>query len=273
MRTDREDLVDPEAENRDARGMGVKTVLAMLRELDWKKPLEPNDFKQWEQLWRIWAVALASGLVSTAVWHALFPHAFWLHKLWAGLATGSVPGMLTGLCWHCRDRVRRIHTSGRFVSFLVFAWGGFAVFALVAFPPFLGSGERLRGEMRSLARADILALHLQTGGRTEVITEADMIERFCQLARAAELFYPNHEGSIAEYELTILYQDERRPVFRARVPERHRGDLALRFRGGGGVSYFMVAPVRLPGGREWIDDVLNQKPANPREAGVRPTNK
>ncbi len=55
------------------------------------------------------------------------------------------------------------------------------------------------------------------------------LSEFMALARNARLFYPSHEGSILDFQITLRFQDGTYRMFEARVPERHVTDLAVRF--------------------------------------------
>ena len=90
--------------------------------------------------------------------------------------------------------------------------------------------------------------------------DVEVVEGFCQLVRKAELFYPSHEGSTKEIELSLILSNGEKLDFPSRVPERHRNDLSLQYRGPSNWNEIII-----PGGRRWIESALatgNSQPAD-----------
>jgi hypothetical protein len=221
-----------------------------IRELDWKTPVKSINMGHH---WRIWLGILVFSVVSTAVWQALFPNTLWFLKLWTGFATGSVLGTFAGVCWQFRDRTRRALTSGKFLLMAFPCWGFFAVISLVMLAPQMLAEEAFRGDMRSLTTQNVISIKVTNETSRIVITDDKIIEQFCNAASKAELFYPSHEGSIEEYEISLSLRDNQIRKFRARVPERHHNDLSLDFRG---PSHW--TEILLPGGRTWLESAIGQ---------------
>ncbi|WFB37492.1 hypothetical protein P3T73_06935 [Kiritimatiellota bacterium B12222] len=223
----------------------------MIRELDWKTPLKSMNMGNH---WRIWLGILIFVSLSTAVWHSLYPNTMWFLKLWTGFATGSVLGTFAGVYWQVRVSTRRCQTSGKFLLIAFLGWGAFAVISLVIFAPQMRAEETIRSEMRSLTPQTVLSIEVSDSASRNLVSDRKHIEQFCRVASQAELFYPSHEGSVLEYEITIFLRGGQVRPFRARVPERHQRDLSLGF---SGPSH--RTEILLPGGGKWIESMVTQE--------------
>ncbi len=218
-----------------------------LQELDWQTPLKQMSLGPH---WRILVGVVLGAAISVAIWGLAFPHTFWFLKLWAGFATGSVLGTLAGTSWQIRDHARRTATSGRFLLLAILGWGAFALISLFELAPQMRAEEAMRKEIRAFTSQAIKSLEVNAQGR-RIVADAASIKEFCQAANRAELFYPSHEVSTQEFEITIQLRIGNSTTYQARVPERHQGDLSLKFRG---PSHW--SEILLPGGRKWIEDVI-----------------
>lgn len=234
-------------------------VTAANRELDWKTPLKSVDMGRH---WRIWLAIVVFSACSTRVWHTIFPHTDGFLKLWSGLATGSLMGTLAGMFWQFRDRSRRSLTSGKFLLTTFLAWGTFAAVSLVMLAPQMHAEEMVRREMRSLTAQTVLSIEVKTQASRKVLNDRKTIDQFCKAASHAELFYPSHEGSVREYEISISLHDEQVRSFTARVPERHQNDLSLEFTG---PSH--CAELILPDGRKWMDSAMGPEEDSQHRGG------
>jgi hypothetical protein len=223
----------------------------MIRDLDWKTPLKSISMGQH---WRIWLCILVFSVLSTAIWHTMFPHTMGFMKLWTGFATGSVLGTFVGVYWQFRDNMRRGQTSGKFLLMAFLGWGAFAVISFFSFAPQMHAEETVRSETRSLTTRAVVSIELNNPTLRTVVTDRKSIEQFCKAASHAELFYPSHEGSVQEYDIIISLDDGEIRRFRARIPERHQNDLSLDFRG---PSHW--TEILLPDCRKWIESVTTQE--------------
>ena len=229
-----------------------------MRELDWKTPMKSIDVGRH---WRIWLGVLIFASLSTATWHALYPNTLWFDKLWAGLTTGSALGAFAGGCWQVRDKARRGLTSGKFLLVAVFGWGAFGVVSVGCLAPQMRAEETARSEIRSQTPQNVVSIQVECGASRVILADKADVEQFCEAASHAELFYPSHEGSIRECELTVFLREGQTQSFRARVPERHRDDLSLVVKGPSNVF-----EIRVPGGGKWIRSAMarvkeSQQPA------------
>jgi len=82
------------------------------------------------------------------------------------------------------------------------------------------------------------------------------ITSFANLIKQAELFYPSHEASVLEFNLTIYLQGGDRLDYPARVPERHLSDISIEFKGP-----YHIYEIIIPNGRRWLDKFTNKEPA------------
>lgn len=218
-----------------------------LRELDWAAPLRGQRFAKH---WRLLVCQLLLSIPAAGIWNAYSPHTFWFHKLWAGLVTGALVGLIPGGYWQLRDPKRRAQTSGRFLVFGFIATAVFAAVAALLMAPDLDSQERQRALIRSLSAADISELFIQIDDRPALsVRDAASIASLAALTRDAELFYPNHEGSKFDFRLEIHCQNGAVLEYRGRVPERHIDDISLDFHG-----YFGRHAIIVPGGRLWLEE-------------------
>jgi hypothetical protein len=224
-----------------------------LRELDWAVPLRESKYGAH---WRLFVCPLLLSIPATAIWHAYSAHTFPFLKLWLGLVTGALLGLIPGVYWQLKEPKRRGRTSGRFLAF------GFAVNAIcagVAFflmAPDLDSQERERALIRSLSAADISELFIQIDDAPgRFVQDAACITSLTALTRRAELFYPSHEGSKFEFQIEFHCRNGAVLEYRGRVPERHTNDISLDFHG-----YFGWHEIIIPGGRLWLDEVPRARP-------------
>jgi len=217
------------------------------RSLDWKTPLRSVSLLRH---WRL-QICIASGIVvSIAFWHSLFPHTFWFMNLWAGGTTGALAGLLPGSMWQLWSSEIRSETSGRLLVSSALAWSLFAAVSVFVIGPDLRAQEREREMIRSIAPGSISTISIQpVHGTLRQIESREAIASFASLAWGAELFYPSHEASIGEFSLTIKRKDGSSVGYDARLPERHREDLVLGFRG-----YCFMDELIVPGGARWLSD-------------------
>ena len=235
-----------------------------LRELDWAAPLRgPRIAKHW----RLLVCQLLASIPAVGIWNEYSPHTFWFEKLWAGLATGSLVGLIPGGYWQLREPKRRGQTSGRSLVFGFVATAVFAAVAALLMKPDLDAQERQRALIRSLSAADIGELFIQIDGQTRRrVRDAASIDSLAALTQDAELFYPSHEGSKFEFDLEIHCRNGAVLEYRGRVPERHTDDISLDFRG-----YFGWHAIIIPGGRLWLDEAYASaviKPVSSLSAGL-----
>ncbi len=199
--------------------------------------------------WRMLLCVVLGGIISLFIWQLCWPHTLWFTKFCAGMTTGFAVGMVPGTIWQLRVRERWPATSGWFIVMGFGGCGLFAGFALIFVAPDLHAQEQQRGFIRSLTAAEISDVWVYVENNPGVhITDAQQIESFADHTRRAELFYPSHEGSYLEFEVTISGDDGQSWYYKGRVPERHRDDISLHFYG-----YFGWSEVIVPGGRQWLD--------------------
>lgn len=229
------------------RDIGIRSV-RMLQGLDWKTSARRSIVGDH---WRILIWLAFGGITSTFIWQLCSPHTLWFDKLWAGMATGFAVGMVPGTIWQLRVRERWPNTSGWFI---IIGFGGFGLFAGIALfliAPDLHAQEQQRSFIRLLTAAEISAVWVRVDDQPTVyIIDAQQIESFADYTRRAELFYPSHEGSELEYEITVYGYDGQSWYYKGRVPERHRDDISLQFH-----AYFDWSEIIIPGGHQWLDSV------------------
>jgi len=222
----------------------------MFRELEWGWS---NKFKMRDH-WRILLCVVVGTLASTLIWNVLFPHTEGFAKLWAGFATGASVGMILGTCWQLSDNRRRPITSGRSLVIAIFFCCLFAGFSILLMAPEMDAQEEELTRIRSLGTGDILAISVRIKGRrSRHIEDPELIESFVAHSNRAGLFFPSHEGSTVEFQITIHRTDGAPLRYDGRVPECHQDDFSLSFRG-----RFVWSEVVLPGGRQWLDSAVNQ---------------
>jgi hypothetical protein len=222
------------------------------RILDWNTPLNEINIGQH---WRIGLCIIIFATLATVVWHALFPHTMFFLKLWTGFATGSLVGTFVGTYWQFQNKNRRAKTSGWFLLLAFLGWGAFATISCIMLAPQMRAEESLRSEIRSLSTKSLILIQIKGNGALFVsINNADEISQFCQLASNSELFYPSHEGSLKNYELSMSFRDKKFNFFKARIPERHPKDLSLDYNG-----LFFHTEVIVPGGACWIEKSITKR--------------
>ena len=218
----------------------------MFEKLDWSTPTAKIGLSGH---WRIFLCILVAALLAMFVWHACFPNTFWFVKLWAGFATGSLSGVITGTWWQLRDCERHPKTSGRLLAFAAFAWGVLSLISLGLLAPDLYAQERERTIIRSLTLNDISAIAVSLDGQTPYrFNETKKLDLFVNCAGNADLFYPNHEESTSEFEIAIYLTDGSLLQYDGRIPERHQSDFAIDFR-----DFFAKTEIIFPNGRKWLN--------------------
>jgi hypothetical protein len=133
---------------------------------------------------------------------------------------------------------------------------GLAVMFIVAIAwvaPDLQSQEAERAKLRSLTANDISIISIRSGERVTRCDAVDAINAFVERLHHSTLFYPSHEGSISEFQLSILLKDGTRLEYNGRVPERHQSDASLGFHGHSSWSEILV-----PDCRDWLAKVAPQ---------------
>ena len=218
----------------------------MSHEHDWRTSPASEMIRQY---WRILLCVFVCVAIATIIWQALFPHTFWFMKIWTGFATGTPVGMIPGTWWQLRDKQRRPMLSGRYlVVFVMFS-------GVVSYD--MGSNfyaqEGQRSRIRSLRVVDISSIAIALDGQPHRnIEDAETIAEFVALSERAELFYPSHEVSKRDFEITIHLADRRMLQFFGGVPERHQNDFSFQILGPH--SWGII----FPRGREWLDAVLDE---------------
>ena len=220
----------------------------MFRGLDWTPSSININFRDH---WRLLLCLVLGMCCGTLIWHLYFPPTFWFIKFWNGLATGMALGIVPGAWWQLCSEERRSITSGRFIVTGIVAWGAFAACSFFLWIPELRSQEGFRAHLRSLSAETISSVSVrvdyddyQDSWHTE---DKAVIGSFVACARQAELFYPSHERSLAELQITIFRNDGTWVEYNGRIPERNSGDLSLDFRG-----YVVWTEVIIPNGGQWL---------------------
>jgi hypothetical protein len=164
-------------------------------------------------------------------------------KFWSGMATGAP----VGLAWYDWSHFHRLRLTPASVA--VHAVGGAVMFivAVAVVAPELDSQEAERAKLRAIAVNDISVISIHTGERVSRCNDPKGIVEFVESLRRSTLFYSNHEGSISEFQLVIFLKDGTRLEYKGRVPERHRSDVSLGFRGPSWWSEILV-----PDCRDWL---------------------
>jgi hypothetical protein len=219
----------------------------MLSGLDWATPLKKIRLAAHGR--QFLSVGIGA-ILSAIVWHLAFPFGYWFIKLWAGLTTGATFGMMVGTIWQLRDPGRRSVTSGWFVLTGIGGWGLFACVSLILLAPMLRAQEVQRSLMRSLDPAGISEILVSAEGRGERrIQDRERIGAFIALARHAESFHPDHEGTVSRFRVTIIRRGDAPLDYQGRVPTRHLNDLALQYRAG-----FSLSEILIRDGRKWVEE-------------------
>ena len=236
--------------------VGTNRDRSMFRELDWNASARRVKLGMH---WRMLFCALLFIIFAIFVWNWLYPNTFWFMKLWAGLATGTFAGIIFGGIWQLCDHRRWPHTSGWFLLAGTMGMGIFASIAIVMFVPEFRDQELERSKIRSLKTTDIAMISVRVPGRgSRVIKDFDSIAMLISDAQHAELFFPSHERSVLDFQLTINLVNGVSLAYEARIPERHKDDMSLRFH-----AYFAMNELIVPGGRRWLDRVISEIPTNP----------
>ena len=219
----------------------------VLRGLDWKTPVRRVNSRYH---WRVTVALLLCAVLAVAVWHFLFPNTDWFLKFWNGSVTGAFLGLLVGYTWQLSDQTRRAGSSGGSL-----AWTGIGLFFFSLFAVFVGGPDLYFQELelakiRGLSPSNVVAIRIKMPNRLpKRIADDASIVAFLNQCRESTLFYPNHEVSTVECDLTIELADGTVLQYPAGIPERHQTDMSVRFR-----AYFTFADILIPGGATWIDD-------------------
>ncbi len=205
-----------------------------------------SRLRQFVGNWRLQVRVAACVVVATAFWHWLYPHTFWFLKFWTGMATGAPVGVL----WYGSRYFRQLRL--RRSDAVLYVLGGAALFfvAVVWVAPDLQSQEAERTKLRSLRSDDISIISIRSGERVSRCEDADAIGSFVERLHRSTLFYPSHEGSRSEFQLSIHLKDGTRLEYNGRVPERHQSDVSLGFRGHSSWSEILV-----PDCSDWLAKV------------------
>lgn len=220
----------------------------MLSGLDWSTPLRKTHLGIHGRQF----LCIALGAAAAApLWLLSFPAGYWFIKLWAALTTGSTLGMIFGTIWQLRDPGRRAQTSGQFIALGIGGWGFLSAISLFLLAPMMRAQEEQRTLMRSLDPAQILEVWISPDGQAQRrLQDRERIAAFAALAKAAESFHPDHEGTEKRFRLTFVRRGLPPLDYEGRVPTRHLDDIVLQYRSG-----FALSELLIPGGRKWLEDV------------------
>jgi hypothetical protein len=205
----------------------------------------------WQTHWRIKGCTLAGGILAVLAWRSFFPNAFWFVWLWAGITSGAFAGFLIGALWQVGAAERRRYTSGRVLASIGLPLALLAAASFFFLGPDLLSQETKLAQVRALSAEQVSSIVVVAPTQApRIIQSKAAIASFASLAKHAELFYPSHEGSALEFEITVHLKSGGAVSFHARVPERHQEDVGLQFHG-----YVSWSEIIIPGGRAWLREV------------------
>ncbi|MBN1816200.1 MAG: hypothetical protein JW828_02495 [Sedimentisphaerales bacterium] len=168
--------------------------------------------------------------------------------------------------WQFCDKERISQTSGHFLKMAILIWGAFAILSVVMMAPQMKSEETMRLKIRSLSPGNLRSVRIKGQGVPNVlVNDEESICQFCLLTSSAELFYPSHELSLEEFQITLTFQDLISWTFDARIPERHTDAISLLFKG-----TFAWCEIIIPRGHPWLKSALSKanRPLNPIEKSL-----
>ncbi len=226
----------------------------MFADLDWSTPARHASLREH---WRFTLGMFAGFAIATRLIHLEYPHTFWFMKFWAGGAIGLTAGTAVILPWQLFRKGRRKRTSGRLIVSLLTGWGLFAMVSFLVVLPDLASQEDKLRCVRAWSTRDIVSIAIEQDDHSIVwIDDPSVIASFVTYTQRATLFYPSHEGSVANGHLTFHLSDDRFESFPTRIPERHQFDVSLTFRG-----YSSYCEILLPNARDWLSSL--ERPRRP----------
>jgi hypothetical protein len=189
--------------------------------------------------------------LASLVWSLAFPIGFWFLKLWAGISTGGLLGLVLGMIWQLRDDRRRSQTSGKFLMHGMIALGLFSAVALFLMAPMMRAEQKQCFVLRSLDLSRISEARVSVQGREECrILDREKLDSFVTLAKNAEPFRPDHEGALMSFKLTLIPRGDSPLEYEGRIPTKHTDDIALQFRAGA----MLKNEILIKGGRKWLED-------------------
>ncbi|MBI1313128.1 hypothetical protein GC176_17700 [bacterium] len=201
----------------------------MFADLDWTTPANKASL---EGHWRVMLGMVAGAVLTTVLLHDLYPNTFWFMKIWAGVAIGFAVGTVVITGWQLHNKERRQRTSGRLLCTLIFGFGLFTTVSLLDVVPDLASQEAKLRSVRAWDARDIVSLAVELEDHSTLWIDApSVISDFVTCTQQATLFYPGHEGSLSEIQITVHLSNEQFETFPARIPEHHQFDVSLKFRG------------------------------------------
>lgn len=202
--------------------------------------------------WRLLASFAIGALLGGLIWSLVFPFGFWFMKIWAGMTTGGLVGLILGTRWQFRDADRRSRTSGKFLRQGWIGLGLGSAVSLFMLAPKMHLEQKQRSLFRSLDPARIVEVRIHAQGREERrIVDRRTLESFIALARTAEPFHPDHEGTVLSFKLVLVQQGEAPLEYAGRIPTKHTDDIALEFRTGA-----MLSEILIGGGRKWLEEAI-----------------
>jgi len=192
------------------------------------------------------SIAIGAAL-SSLIWWLAFPMGYWFLKLWGGTTTGAFLGLILGAIWQVRDASRRSRTSGKLLVQGLVGLGIFSAVSVGMLAPMMVLQEREVLMLRTLDPARISEARLE--GRR---LDRKKLDEFLRLAKDAEVFHPDHEGTLQRFTLTLIRQGEAPREYEGRIPTKHTNDIALQFRTGA-----ILSEILIKGGRKWLESVFN----------------
>jgi hypothetical protein len=183
-------------------------------------------------------------------------------KFWASLVTASFLFVWIGYFKEYKDKDYVLFAGKSYSKKQYYkAMFGTLLFALVSLfmiAPDMIFQELKLSHIRNLSLSGINKIIVEYSDGRKLIADKENgnLKDFVEIVKKAKLFYPNHEGSVNSFSLTMVLSNGEIIYYKTRIPEWHTEDISLDFN-----EYVFRNEIIIPNGRDWIEKLtINNKP-------------